>query len=359
MAIHQHSGLAAQPDWSALLESQALAYGTPPVCGQIKTRPEDFYVREVMPIEPAGEGEHLWLRVRKIRQNTDQVAKHIARFCNVPYRDVGFSGLKDFFAITEQWFSVRLPRETNPDWSGFAMAGVEIQHSVRHPRKIKRGTHKANFFSIVINNLSYAPQKKSENLIERLQLISTSGVPNYFGPQRFGRQVNNVQQAQSLLRGEIKVKNRNLRSILISAARAWLFNRILAERVRQGSWQTLFPGEPANLDGSGSVFTAVGESDEAARLVSLDIHPTAPLWGDLADRKVAAYRKLHEFEIGIVNGYPLLAEGLVAAGIDYQRRATRMRVDQLKWELDGNQLRLGFSLQKGQFATSVLREIVG
>jgi tRNA pseudouridine13 synthase len=362
-----------QQNWQLVLDQQAYAYDGPIVEGTIKATPEDFIVTEIMDVEPTGEGEHVWLWIRKTKQNTDQVAKQLARLCGLAYRDVSYSGLKDFFAVTEQWFSVWLPRNDMPDWNTFSMPGVEILEFVRHQRKIKRGTHRANQFAIKITGLDGA--QDSQKLEQRLQLIQQQGVPNYFGSQRFGRGARNIEKAQSMFSGEIRVKDRNLRGIFLSAARSWLFNAILSGRINNHSWQTLYFGEPANLDGSASVFNAIKdlaadsqrslvlENQESLtlqtqRLQDLDIHPTAPMWGDAKPETFDAYPELHEFESAVVADYPQLVNGLIAARIDYQRRPTRMRVRDFSWQIEDRQLHLSFCLSKGQYATSVLRELV-
>ncbi|MFT5135410.1 MAG: tRNA pseudouridine13 synthase [Arenicella sp.] len=362
-----------QQNWQLVLDQQAYAYDGPMVEGIIKATPEDFIVTEIMDVEPTGEGEHVWLWIRKTKQNTDQVAKQLARLCGLAYRDVSYSGLKDFFAVTEQWFSVWLPRNDMPDWNTFSMPGVEILKFVRHQRKIKRGTHRANQFSIKITGLDGT--QDNQKLEQRLQLIQQQGVPNYFGLQRFGRGARNIEKAQSMFSGEIRVKDRNLRGIFLSAARSWLFNAILSERINNHSWQTLYFGEPANLDGSASVFNAIkglaADSErslalqnqqtlalQTQRLQDLDIHPTAPMWGDAKPEIFDAYPELHELESAIVADYPQLVNGLIAARINYQRRPTRMRVRDFSWQLEDQHLHLSFCLSKGQYATSVLRELV-
>ena len=345
----------AEPDWQAILSHWSFAHGGPVASGQVKADPDDFQVFEQMDIEPEGSGEHIWLQIRKCRQNTDRVARMLAKFCRVPYRDVGYSGLKDFFAVTEQWFSIRLPGVGDLDWTRFELSGVTILRVARHHRKIQRGTHRANRFRIIIRNLS-ADNEAPVN--QRLELIQRQGVPNYFGPQRFGRNAGNLPQVREMLAGLRRINDRNLRGILLSAARSWLFNTILSERILDRSWQQLQPGEPANLDGTGSIFNADQAEDEVARLQALDIHPTAPLWGEMPEQVIAPYRRLHNWEVNVVEDYSDIAAGLVAARLACQRRPLRMKVSQLEWQWQADHLTLEFALQKGQFATSVLRELI-
>ena len=100
------------------------------------------------------------------------------------------------------------------------------------------------------------------------------GVPNYFGPQRFGRDLANLSALLVLPAGRPPAR------FVLSAARSLVFNAVLAERVVGGSWNHLRDGDRANLDGRNSVF-AVPRVDAvlAQRAVDLDLHPTGPLWG--------------------------------------------------------------------------------
>jgi tRNA pseudouridine13 synthase len=346
-------------NWLELADAWAYAYGKPTTQGEIKVTPVDFKVRELMDVVLSGEGEHIWLFVKKQQQNTEGVAKQLARHAGVAYRDVGYSGLKDFFAITEQWFSIWKPKGDPVDWTDFALPGVAILQIARHNRKIRRGTHKANHFSINVHKIAAA----SQQLNDRCQLIKMQGVPNYFGLQRFGRQLDNMRRVSALFETEAasiskKRKDRHLRSLLLSSARSWLFNGILSERIKSDNWRTLCAGEPANLDGSASTFITNAEPDLDERLKQMDIHPTAPLFGEVREEEVAAFIDLYKWECKIVEPFSDLVDGLSSMRLKYQRRPLRMKVSNFEWQHEAQQLNLSFTLQKGQYATSVLREIV-
>jgi tRNA pseudouridine13 synthase len=357
-------------DWLAQLDCWAYAYAEPSVSGFIKQSPEHFLVTEVMDVEPSGEGEHYWLDITKTRLNTDAVAKSLARFSGVANRDVGYSGMKDFNAVTRQWFSVWRPKGDALDWSKYALEGVQVNQVVKHSRKIKRGTHKSNHFQIRVLSITALENATDKNIVadldQRLKQIQKAGVPNYFGAQRFGRGANNLPQALAMFAGTKRVKDRNLRGILLSSARSWLFNCVVSARVKADTWQSLYVGEPANLNGSNSVFTVVDLEAETERLELLDIHPTAPLWGernepnksDNVDRNTQVSVELHELETSAMAEYSLLQRGLENARVDYQRRALRLVPIGLTWEHDNGDLCLSFELQRGQFATSILRELV-
>ena len=341
-------------NWNEILTQLSYANGKPEVRGVLKSTPEDFKVTELMDVVPSGEGEHYWLDISKVKCNTEQVAKALARFANVSPRDVGYSGMKDFFAQTRQWFSVWKPKGGEPAWHEFKLDGVTVHQAIKHSRKIKRGTHYANQFTIVIRDL----EGDVSQLESRFAKVVEQGVPNYFGPQRFGRNADNMQQALDLFSGVKKVKSRHLKGLLLSSARSWLFNQVVSERVKQDCWQTLFAQEPVNLHATNSFFQSDGSDNETDRLSQFDIHPTAPMWGGRIDSMMSNCQDLLEWEQTVMSPYLCLQEGLEAAKVDYQRRSVRSVAKGFTWSIEGQSLTVSFELIRGQFATSVLRELV-
>lgn len=362
---------ASSNQYAISLNDLSFAYGRPSIRGVIKQSPQDFLVVEQMEVEPEGEGEHFWLDIRKTGLSTERVAKALARYASVAYRDVGYSGMKDVQAVTRQWFSVWQPKNLNFNWSEFVMDGVELLAVTKHSRKIKRGTHKANHFEITLRDLTDAKFTGGDlngQLEARLSMIAKQGAPNYFGEQRFGRNANNLLKAQAWFARELKIKDRNLKSIVLSSARSYLFNLVVSARVENDSWCSLMPNEPAALDGSNAIFSSANEPDNKARLSALDIHPTAPLWGK--DKKAAKQGKLAEgplqqepqelmlFESAVLTEHDGLRTGLEQHGLEMQRRAIRSVPKNLQYQSQSSSLTLSFTLQTGQFATSIIRELV-
>jgi tRNA pseudouridine13 synthase len=302
----------------------ARALGPPLFAGRIRAIPEDFVVTEQLVVEFAGAGEHDWLRIRKTGANTHWVAQQLARHARVPERDAGYSGLKDRHAVTEQWFSVRRPAKSLPDWDAFHAEGVEILDRQVHSRKLKRGTHRGNAFRIAVRSPDVAALR--DEVSGRLVSIKKDGVPNYFGEQRFGRDGSNIELGQAVIAG--RRVSRNKRSIGISAVRSLDFNNELDARIRDGDWNRLHPGDIANLDGTGSVFAVEEVTPELEqRCAEMDIHPCGSLPAIETLRVEAANRPL------------------------------RMRVRGLDWTIENDALWLEFSLGRGGYATAVLREI--
>jgi len=327
------------------------AHGGPAGRAQLRAAPEDFFVQEWLGWDADGAGDHLLLKVRKRGANTLWVAKQLARLAKIDPRDVGFAGLKDRDAVAEQSFTVPARSAIGESWVGVAGEGFEVVACARHRRKLKRGALKGNEFTIGLRGFSGDPQI----LEQRLQAIAVAGVPNYFGPQRFGRDAGNLRTALAWFAEGVAPADRWQRGFALSAARAAIFNAVVARRVSDGTWNRLLPGEIVNLDGSGSVFVAeVIDAALEERCAQLDIHPTGPLWGGRASARPAPV-----LEAEVVARHDVLAQGLSKAGLEPERRALRIRVDRLAWTIEGEVVQLRFRLLRGAFATAVLHELLG
>jgi len=326
-------------------------YGPPSGLGKIRSVPEDFIVKEILAFEPSGTGEHAFLQIEKIGENTDYVARQLARFANVRQRDVSFAGLKDRHAVTTQWFSVWLPGKTDPDWTQFETDSMKVLHTVRHARKLKRGVLSGNSFKLIIRDW----QGDKDKTIQQLEAIKNNGIANYYGSQRFGHEGQNVNKALAVFQGA-KV-GREQRSLYLSAARSYLFNQILACRVTRLNWNQPVAGDTYMFDLSHSCFKSEQPDAEIIRrLEAKEIHPTGVLWGR-GEASVSA--DTLSIEQGIIDAYPELAEGLIACAVDKDRRALRVNVQDLSWQFaNDTTLELGFTLPAGSYATSVLREII-
>ncbi|WP_201601536.1 tRNA pseudouridine(13) synthase TruD [Psychrobacter submarinus] len=373
-------------DFAAVTHSADLPQPmTPPIKQALyKAKPEDFVVNERLEVDFTGEGEHLWLHIKKSGINTAYLAKLLSEWADIPLRDVGYSGLKDRLALTTQWFSLRLPKKQKPD-SDFAPVDIKEHETVKiiaehwHNKKLNRGTHNANQFVITLRDIEFAKDQTlgdKSSVEQHLQTISKTGVPNYFGPQRFGFGGNNIREALNLFARPLKstssAKKKNKRksavreqnSMELSAARSLIFNQILAARVQDGSWNTGLNGEVFNLNGSGSIF-ASEHMDETlqARVASGDIHPTAVMWGAGNDKVAGDAAELENTVVQQDALLAALATGLEQREVKAQRRALRLPVEDLSWrwadEQDGEQtLVLSFTLTTGSFATSVLASVV-
>ena len=159
-----------------------------------------------------------------------------------------------------------------------------------------------------------------------------------------------------MLAGELRVRQRHLRGLYLSALRAYLFNRLLDQRVATGAWLRVATGDWLNLAGSASRFRA--ESDLPGlqqRVDALDLHPTLALWG----REQPARPVLLEAEALTLADYRHWREGLEQAGLEAERRPARVVPDALQWRWEAPGLWLEFGLPRGAYATSLVRELIG
>lgn len=343
------------PDtWRRAALSPPAAWGEPLAHGVLRASPEDFEVRERLGFEASGEGPHALLCVRKRGANTEWVARELARAAGCKPFDVGFAGLKDRHAVTTQFFTVPRGRRTAAEFTGLQGEGYEVLYSAEHQRKLPRGALEGNDFRIVVRDFRCEPSR----LADRMRVLGTGGAPNYFGPQRFGRDAGNLDAViRAAGEGSSSRERRGeQRGFMLSAARSLIFNAILAERVERGSWNRLSPGDVANLEGRGSVFPVDGsDATLVERCSGLEIHPTVPLYGEGEPLSAGAVRTHEE---AVAARFPEALAVIRAARMNSERRATRIRIRGLEYDYDGGVLTLRFGLGAGSFATTVLREIV-
>lgn len=318
-----------------------------------KQQPSDFCVSEDLGFTLSGAGEHQCYQIRKTGINTQQVVRHLAKLAGVREHDIGYAGLKDRMGVCVQWLSVYQPQRQEIDTSSLAALGVEILQSTRNSRKIRRGSHRGNAFVIRLRKVDSAGHDELE---ERLGNIARRGVPNYFGEQRFGRNNDNVAMARRLFSGELRLKKGFKKGMLLSAARSFVFNALLAERVAAGTWDQYLPGDVMNLSGTESVFVpSAWDAVLAERLERADIHPTGALWGAGELRSSAAARALEE---AVAQRYADICAGLEKAGLQQARRSLRLTVNDMAWDfVDATDIEVRFMLPPGAYATSVLREL--
>ena len=328
------------------------AHGEPCGTAVLKAVAEDFQVDEVLDIPLSGNGEHLWLWVEKRNLNTEEAARRIARAAGIPARNISYAGLKDRQALTRQWFSLHLPGKADPAIEKAEDETLRILSARRHQRKLQRGAHSANGFTLRLTELR-ADQAALE---ARLEQIKTHGVPNYYGSQRFGFEGSNVFGARQYAEQQALPAQRNMRSRLLSAGRSYLFNRVLAERVAGQSWNQAQVGDLLAFTDSRSFFPAGEAECSDPRLQALDLHPTGPMWG-AGDSPATG--DVQALETAIAETEPSIAKWLAEAGMKHERRILRLPIGGLSWHYpEPDILQLEFVLPTGSFATAVVRELV-
>lgn len=339
----------------------ASPFGPPLFAARIKAAPEDFIVEEIATEPATGQGEHLQLWIEKRGLTTTELVQRLCRWANVAPVGIGYAGLKDKQAVTRQRFTVHLPKRVAPALEALEGDGVRVIAQEWHARKLPRGGLAGNAFTITLREVRGADGAAADGPLRaaiesRLAAIAARGVPNRFGVQRFGRFGDNVRQARRMFAGA-KV-GRETRSMLLSAARSELFNRVLDARIADGSWERAIDGEVFMLDGRRSVFGPEALTPALhARVAAFDLHPTGPLWGRGALRTTEAANAL---EAAIAADEAALCKGLEDAGLSQERRALRVRAEGLTWSWPGDDaLELRFQLPPGCYATAVLAGLCG
>lgn len=346
------------------------AYGGPVFNGLIKEQPEDFFVREELGFEPAGDGDHLYLWIEKKGMNTLAVREKLAQIAHLPPVNIGYSGLKDKKAITQQWFSLKPKKNSNIDkeLEGFEFnekfpgneQSFRILKILKHNKKLKIGSHRGNYFEVNIKRCfpissAYSASQAIEQKKEVIQCIEQQGFPNYFGNQRFGYNFNNIDKAIKLFDGKIK-PSKEKRSLYLSAARSFLFNALLNERVIQNNWNQYIVDDHLILNGSNSFFSIDTNNKEDIenihrRIKEKDIHIAGILPG------YSDANEIRGIEHNVFNQFPKLYKPLIESDIKLTRRPLRGTVKNLTTTVDDDVMSFKFSLPKGSYATVFLSEL--
>lgn len=313
------------PEWP-VLETLGLA-------GTYRDAPEAFRVDEVAGWQASGDGEHLLCEVEKTGLNSADLADRLARLCGARQVDVGYCGNKDRHAVTRQWFSVRTP--VGSGWPADAPQderdaqghGWRLLATARHARKLRRGDHAANRFRLV---LRLAPDGgRATPSPDAVRAMLEQGVPNYFGPQRFGRENANLSRARRWAEEGARLPPRgNQRGFTLSAARALLFNEVVAARVRAGAIDQCIDGD----------------------VVEADV-PTGPLWGR---GRSATDSAAGEIEAAALAPWAAWCSALEHAGLSQERRPLLLKPQDLEVDVTDEALTLVFTLTPGAFATALL-----
>jgi len=343
-----------------MLTQHTYLHGKPESSGILRSKISDFKVFEQLPFLPCGEGEHMFVHIRKTGANTLFVARELAKYFEVKEQLVSYAGLKDRFAVTEQWFGVHVPGKQEYNLEDLNIEGVEILSYKRHNKKLRTGALTGNRFELILRDVTAI-----KALTERWQKITEQGVPNYFGEQRFGIDDGNIERALGLFSGQ-KVKDKKKRGIYLSAARSHIFNSVLNERVLQHCFDKVAIGDVLMLAGTQSVFH-LDEVDEKIkqRFIDKDIDITAPMWG--AGELMTSAEPL-ALEQKVAQENESFCQGLPRFGLKQERRRIRLTVSDTNIELlstlegseqkGNNAVKISFFLPAGCYATTILRELL-
>lgn len=350
-----------------------LPYATaalPGIGGTLRAGPDAFVVEELPLYEPVGEGSHLYVRLTKEQLTTRELVDAVERLFALPRGSVGYAGLKDKHARTTQTISILV----NAQPPGFAeamaarIAGalpVTVHSAILHRNKLRTGHLLGNRFRIGVSGIALPLDEALARAEAIAAHLRASGAPNFFGPQRFGGQGDNADAGLELLLGRRRQRDQWLRRFLISSYQSRLCNQVLALRMARGAFGLLLEGDVAKKHTTGGLFDVEDAALEQPRFDAQEISFTLPLFGARMKRARAAAGALEaevEAETGLTDSH------WKAARIEGTRRIGRLLLSDLSITAQnaapsagdeaGVGLELSFTLAKGGFATSVLREFM-
>jgi tRNA pseudouridine13 synthase len=337
----------------------------PPVRGTFGAREEDFVVEEILAYAPEGRGNHLYLFIEKRGITTFEAVRRLARFLDRPTHDFGMAGLKDAQAVTRQWLSIEgvAPERLR----GWTIGGVAVLDAVPHRHKLRIGHARGNRFFVRITNVSTEDAARTRAITGELL---KRGLPNAYGPQRFGRESGTLRAGLALVRGDLdgfaacnrgrpaEATERRLRSLMISAVQSELFNRVLARRMP--GIDRLEDGDVAFIHRNGAAFVVESAAAEQPRADAFEISPSGPMPGMKLLQGGGRPRRIEEevfAEAGLgCEAFANLPLGHRAAGA---RRPLRVPVGDFELRDLSDCLEFRFSLPGGSYATRFIYELLG
>ncbi len=381
----------------------------PGIGGKIKQQPEDFKVVEIPAYPASGQGEHLLLLVEKSGITTYDVLQQLARTLHLSPHTIGYAGIKDCHAITQQYFSV--PISVQSYLNSLELYNARILQVQQHSNKIRIGHLRGNSFEILVRNPHETWQK---NLPEIAKILQTKGIPNYYGPQRFGNQNNTHWLGRALLQNKVqeilyyllsedhiedserlkeakqffrekKYKealevipnsfttekfllrslanhipaeqavdriHKKIKAFYVSAYQSYLFNLTLAQRLYE--IDKLWLGDLAMKHPGQAVFRVEDLAKEQERCDKKEISPTGPMFGY---KMIQPQGKQSEIEQVLLQQENVQLEEFRAFHYKGERRSYRF-FGQISWQPNPDGILLSLTLPKGCYATVVLSEIM-
>ncbi len=309
---------------------------------------------EVPAYLPSGAGPHLYVRIEKRGRTTRDALRALARVLGVPERDAGYAGMKDRDAVTTQWLS--FPVAKDPDRAALEAEGLRVLEVSRHANKLRPGHVRANVFAIAVRGGDLARARACA------EALAARGLPNFFGPQRFGAEGRNSAVGRALVLGEDgpearrAARDRFLRRLSLSAYQADLFNRWLAARMADGLFAAALAGDVLKKLDTGGLFVCADPAADAGRVARFEVSPAGPMFGH---KLYAAAGEALAREEALLSAEGVRLADFARGGGEAEgtRRAARLRVAPALEPLDGG-YRARFELPKGSYATVVMRELM-
>ncbi len=325
----------------------------PGIGGALKAAPEDFVVEEVPLYAASGAGEHVYVTHRRSGRSTRDVVLALSRAFRVEARDVGYAGLKDKRAVATQTFSLPLPRADVEEVGRRVSSevGGDVLAVSRHVNKLRRGHSLGNRFTVRIGGVHPDAFERAQAIVA---VLAEHGLPNAFGPQRYGIDGRNAIAGAEHIAAGPRARRGWLADLQMSAWQSSLFDRWLALRMETGWFERIVAGDVAKKLDNGALFDVRDEAAESERFARREITHTGPMFGATMRNATGEAGRL---ETQIIESSGVDAATLARARLEGTRRAGRIFVEDLAIEPLEGALRVSFRLPKGSYATTVLREL--
>ena len=398
--------------------------------GSIRNQYEDFYVEEIPEVIPNGEGPNVWIWIEKLGRTTLDVVLDIARDLHIDRKRMGFAGMKDKKALTRQWICIA---NMDSDEQFKQVENLDIYKTdfleiTRGRKKLRMGQLKGNKFRILIRDLDDI-EKSADVANEVLKELEITGVPNYYGWQRFGkprtnthlvgealiqndlaeavrRYVGNPSEEESLenqkarqayddgdlvkslelmgkgmryekmmvrqlikesKKGELTDKSymnaihalpKPLQRMFVHAYQSYLFNDVVSRRVEMGI-NKYIEGDII-IDNEEHIIRDKTPEEYQELINNFEVNPTVPLYGT---KVPFAGGEVGEMEKAVLESYNLDKNDfevpkMPRLGSHGLRRSVRFQVWDASAKACDDGVLAEFSINKGSYATAVLREVM-
>lgn len=325
----------------------------PGIAGVIKAVPEHFQVEEIMPYAACGEGEHVFVTLRRKEWNTADVARALQEAFSLKTADIGWGGRKDKIAVTTQTFSLHLPLSMRREAIRQILDPMpfEILDIRRHRNKIKTGHVAANRFKIVVSQPVPDAWIRAQAIAD---VLRRHGAANYYGQQRFGWRMCNLDRAQQLIQ-KGRAGRGKADQFVVSALQSALFNVWLKQRIESGLFDVVIEGDVVRKTDTGGMFIVDDTAEAAQRFAARRIVATGPIYGH---KMMAAGGRAGELEERILQLWELDLQVFKALKAPGSRRAAQLFLEDLDISPVTEGLLFCFTLPSGAYATTVLREFL-
>ena len=332
----------------------------PPIRARYKASPEDFVVDEIPAYRPSGAGEHVFVRIEKVGISTPVAIERICTALDLNPRRVGYAGLKDAQAVARQWLSFEGVEPATLE--ALTLTSIRVLETGPHDNKLRIGHLVGNRFEVVLR-AEAADGFTADELAAvdaNLAWLGSHGVANWVGEQRFGRNGRNLEKGLKLLAGRgggyARAMDKRMQRLMLAAVQSEVFNHVLAERV--DDYDRFEAGDVAWLHRNGACFVVEDVDEANRRAADFELSPTGPLPGP---KMLRAEGDQGALEADVMEALGLDARdfgSVRGAAVPGARRPLRVALTDAVSEPVSGGLRLTFALDKGAFATAVLRELV-